>query len=162
MRFLVLFALLACSVSYSYAVSLEIAKQNPLKAYVLTQFENKQVKDSGVRLGPLDLKFETVQSLKDYGLPNELVEKMTPFIGKSGIEAQRILQQKPLQVTQEQFQMIEKKLVNYWKPKVEKAPQRVRQDPVAMKLARLAMQQQWPELLQAINVARQTLKNLPL
>ena len=128
---------------------------------MLTDALGNVISDSGVRLGPLDFKFETIMSLKKYGIPQNLIEKFQPYIGKFGQAAIVMLKTTPLVITKSEFQVIEDKIVAFWKPKLAEIPDFVKKDPSAMRLAMLAKTKQWPELLDAIALARQQINKVP-
>jgi hypothetical protein len=140
---------------------LEQAKNLKDQAYVLTSAQGKPVTDSGVRIGPLDLSFETQQTLKQYRLPDDLVAKMQPYLGKRGQAAEQALSQNPLQVTDQQYNQIVQSVVQFWKPRFDKAPVALKQNPKVQQLAQMAKNNQWAEFLYQISQFRQQLQGTP-
>jgi hypothetical protein len=116
------------------------------------------VSDSGVRIGPLDLKFETLQSLRSYGISDMLIQRLQPYFNVSGAAAIRLLQQRPLQLSQDEYSTMEQRVIEFWRAKLAGAPPVVRQDPAAERLANFARNRQWPQLLEAIALARQAVE----
>jgi hypothetical protein len=101
------------------------ADQNPLQGYVLTDSEGKPT--SGVRIGLLDLQFETTPSLQEkYQFNSTLVSKLSPYIGLSGDKAVQALQDKPLNLTQSEFDDMNKRITNFWMSQLMRAPPAVR------------------------------------
>ena len=125
----VCFLLLAFSCSLIYSQTLQQVNQQPLRAYVLTDQSGNVVDNSGVRIGLADLEFETQQSLRKYGLPDELVQKLEPYVGLTGDRALAALKSKPLQLSQEEYNTLNKKLRQYWLSRAQQAPSFVRSDP---------------------------------
>lgn len=123
-----LFVLSVC-IYASQCLTVEQAKSNPLQGYVLTTPDGQVMKDVGVRVGPLDLKYENQQSLQAYQFPQELVKKLEPYLGKSGNEASQLIQQKPLTLTQEELNTAKLKLFAFWAPKLMKARNLLAVDP---------------------------------
>ena len=142
-------------------ITLEQAKNLKDQAYVLTSALGKPVTDSGVRIGPLDLSFETQRTLKQYGLQDDLIAKMQPFLGKKGQAAEQALKQNPLQVTDQQYNQIVKSVVQFWKPKFDRAPVALKQNPKVQQLAKLAENNQWAEFLYQVSEFRQRLQGTP-
>ena len=85
-------------------MTIQKAKEDPLKAYVLT--DDKNIPTSGVRIGALDLGYEDLQSLKNSQLDQTLLDKLTPFLGLSGKQAEDALEKSPLVLTNEQLEKI--------------------------------------------------------
>ena len=112
----------------SNCISLEEANKQPLKAYVITEANGKKIMDSGVRVGPLDLKYETEQTLNKYGLNSTLIERLKQYFGLSGKKAEEQLQDKPFELTQSEFDIITKKVKDFYLPKVAMLPGRFRKD----------------------------------
>lgn len=109
--------------TYLYqCATIEQAKSNPFQAYVLTGPDGQVIDNSGVRLGPLDLSFETLKSLRKYNLPQELIQKLEPYMGKRGQEALTFVQQRPFRATAEEYNQIVKGASNYWMKKLQKVP----------------------------------------
>jgi hypothetical protein len=133
---------------HNECTSLEDASKNQLRGYVLTQAHGKNITDSGVRignhtfviikfifyylnlffLGPLNLKFETKARLNKYSLGQALVLKLSPYLGLSGKKAIDALESKPLNITQSEFDIIEKKVKEYYLPKIKHLPKRIKSD----------------------------------
>lgn len=64
--------------------------------------------NSGVTIAiGFDLGGRTVADLKKLGLPDDLVTKLTPYLGKRGQDAQNYLNSHPLTITQKQMQQID-------------------------------------------------------
>jgi hypothetical protein len=109
-------------------VNLEEAKKNPLKGYVLTELDGKQENDNGVRIGPVDLKYDTEQKMKKYGFDDKLIEKFKPYIGLTGQKAEEALKSNPLELTKEEMKIVTDKMKDFYMPKVKKLPSKIRND----------------------------------
>ncbi len=127
-RNILILCIIAVTVSRLNCVTLDEAAENPLKGYVLTSANGTNVTDSGVRLGPLDFKYETVNHLKKYGLNSTLIKKFVPYIGLSGIKAENALVDVPLNVTESEYDSIVLAFKNYYLPKVNQVPKRIRRN----------------------------------
>ena len=109
------------------SLELDQVKKDPLKGYVLTNKEGQVVKNSGVRIGLLDLKFESNESLiEKYELPKNISMLVEPYLGLSGEMAVKMLKNKPLQLTQSDYNLVNEKLKAYWVLRLQKAPRFVR------------------------------------
>lgn len=95
----------------------------------MTDNAGKVEGNSGVRIGLLDLKLENPTSIQKYGLPKELVQKLTPFLGVSGQNAQNLLQKSPLVLSPQENQILLAKAKQYWLNRMNEAPQNVKQLP---------------------------------
>ena len=115
--FAVVVVFLACK---NESVTIEQVKSNPLKAYVLTNAANQP--ESGVRVGLLDFKHETPQSLKRYGIDENEIKKFTPYFGLTGQQALEALNKNPLTLTKSEFDQINSKVYNFWNNKLMELP----------------------------------------
>jgi hypothetical protein len=109
-------------------VSLDEAKKNPLKGYVLTESNGKPESDNGVRIGPVDLKYDSEEKMKKYGFDQKLIDKFKPYIGLSGQKAEEALKSKPLELTEEEMKTLTDKMKNFYMPKVKTLPSKIRND----------------------------------
>lgn len=112
--------------------TIQQAKSNPLQGYVLTSQDGKVIEDSGIRIGPLDLKFESIKSLNEYKLPQELVQKLQPYLGLSGQQASSLVQQKPLILSPQEFDILKKSVTTFWAPKVLSLPPQIKNSPTVI------------------------------
>jgi hypothetical protein len=101
------------------------ADKNPLQGYVLTDRSGKP--ESGVRIGLLDLQFETLEALRDkYQLEPSLIQKLSPYVGVTSDKAVQLLKDKPLALTQPEFDTMNQKVTNFWMSQLQKAPPAIR------------------------------------
>lgn len=124
---------LALVVGTVYSLTSQEAQSNPLKAYVLTDQSGSVVGNSGVRIGPIDLGMTSENLLRNYDLPNTLIDRFKPYIGLQGQQAQQALQSNPLTVTQPELTLIEQKFKGYWLPKFHNAPSTIKNNPLVSK-----------------------------
>lgn len=125
---------LALAVGTVYSLTASEAQANPLKAYVLTDQTGNVVGNSGVRIGPLDLGMTSEKLLRNYGLPNSLIDRFKPYVGLQGQQAQQALQSNPLTITQSELSLIEQKFKGYWLPKFQNAPSTIKNNPLVNEL----------------------------
>lgn len=109
------------------------ARASPLTAYVLQDQAGKVVGNSGVRFGPIDLGITNKRMLENYGLPEPIIQKFSPFIGLTGTNAVDALKANPLKFTQEELNVIEQKFKAYWTPQFNRAPAAIRSSPQVRK-----------------------------
>lgn len=146
MFFKVLFTL-AFFAYTSNGLTVEEAQKNPLQAYVLTDQSGKVVPISGVRIGPLDLNYVTPQMLKRIGVSQDLMQKFEPYMNVRGEEAQKLLEQKPLKLSQEQYDQLSNKAIDFMDRLFERIPAPLKQNSTIMQIRQLAEQKQWPQFL---------------
>jgi hypothetical protein len=124
---LTLASLLCFTCQQTHCLTIEESNSKPLQGYVLTDQNGTVVGNSGVRIGLLDLQFETEQSLKDdYGLNSTVIAKVVPYAGLTGDKAVQALAQKPLMFDQQEFDDVNQKVTAFWMDKLESAPPFVR------------------------------------
>ena len=143
LKFFLVVALFACS----QCMTVEEAQKNPLQGYVLTDDDGQVVPISGVRIGPLDLSYTTPQMLQRIGIQQDLIQKFQPYMDVRGEEAKQLLEQQPLKLTQEEFDRISEKAINFLDDHFERLPGPLRQHPRIMEIRQLAEQKQWPQFL---------------
>ncbi|CAF0751431.1 unnamed protein product [Brachionus calyciflorus] len=144
------FILLAIAICAVTSLTVEQAKQNPLQAYVLTDPNGQVDPKSGVRIGPLDLKYVRPAALQRMGLQSELIQKFQPYFNVSGQQAQQLLQQKPLQLTQQEYDNLSNQVVAFMEKNYNKVPPPLRNNARIVQLKQLAEKRDWPVFLQQV------------
>ena len=92
------------NVNFNFIVD-ELEGGVKLKAYVL---DPKEFSNSGVTVaGGVDLSNKNLNELEK-NLPNELVEKLKPYLGLKGYDAQKKLNETPLNITEEEAIILNK------------------------------------------------------
>ena len=83
-------------VDWDFISSLEGTK---LKGYIPEE-KGKPIDQSGVTIGSgFDLGQQNEEGLRKIGISEELIKKFKPYLGKKGLEAQQILTNIPLQIS---------------------------------------------------------------
>jgi hypothetical protein len=104
-------------------VILNEADLNPMSAYVLTDENGRVVDYGGVRLGLLDLEFQTNKTLHErYNLSEILISKLRPYIGLKGQLALKTLDQNPLALNNDEFGEMDTKLRKFWFDQIKRMP----------------------------------------
>lgn len=131
---LYLLVLIVVMVDGIYSATVQQASQSPLTAYVLTDQKGQAVDNSGVRIGLIDMAFETPQSLQSkYQLPQELVSKLAPFAGLTGQRAIQTLKSRPLVLSQAEYNLMNSKVKSYAEKRLNQAPRFVQNIPEVIK-----------------------------
>jgi hypothetical protein len=112
------------------------------------------IDNSGVRIGPVALEFESPESLRAYGIPDNIIQMFQPYFNQSGMAAVQLLQQRPLRLSQEQYNLVEQRVVAFWRTKLANVPKMATREPLVERLFELAKERQWPQLLAAVAAAR--------
>lgn len=122
MKIILLFLILKITT----ATTIDEASNNPLNAYVLTDENGTVVDYGGVRIGLLDLEFETVESLKErYNLSNSLIKKLEPYLKLRGEKALKFVTENPLQLNSVEFFDMNERVKKHWTQALEKMPSNI-------------------------------------
>jgi tape measure domain-containing protein len=82
------------------------------KGYVPSGKGGVPIESSGVTIASgLDLGSKDVKYLRNLGLPENLVDKLKPYLGKKRFEAQRALKKKPLNISSSDAELIDSKVI---------------------------------------------------
>ncbi|CAF0751447.1 unnamed protein product [Brachionus calyciflorus] len=130
-----------------FSISIEKAKKNPYEAYVLTN-DTYQVKDdTGVRIGPLDLKYVNLDMMKKLGLNPDMIDLLQPYIGVQGQEALDLVKTRPLKLTRDQYETLSSRMKSYNQQLYDSLPESDKKEPIIERLTQLANEEKWPEYL---------------
>ncbi len=111
-----------------YSETLAQVRQEPLRAFVLTDEDGNVVDNGGVRIGLADMEFENRQSLQKYGIPEEIIRKLEPFHGLRGDSAIAALKQRQLKLTQAEYDTLNQRIRQNWMQRLQGLAQNVQND----------------------------------
>ena len=85
----------------------EAITSNPKRALELQKQENREPNKSGVTIGSgYDLGQTSVNEMKQFGLPDSLIEKCRPYIGKKRLDALDAINARPLILTNDEIDAV--------------------------------------------------------
>jgi len=101
-------------VDYSFIRQMENGTDSTpkTKGYIPTNKKGMPIDSSGVTIASgLDLGSKDVAWLKDLGLPDNLIDRFKPYLGKKRVAAQIALKRKPLYITSAEADLIDSKVI---------------------------------------------------
>lgn len=111
------------------SLTIEKARMNPLQGYVLTDSDFKVADESGVRIGPLDLKYLTPELMDKIGLSPDMIELLSPYTQIYGENALTLVRGKPFRLTREQYETLESRMKSFFCQIYDSLPPDQKNDP---------------------------------
>lgn len=86
---------------------------NPQKALALQQEENRELNKSGVTIASgYDLGQTSIAEMRSYGLPESLIAKCAPYIGKKRLDALNAIIARPLILTDSEIDIVNRSVMS--------------------------------------------------